>query len=151
MVVIFHSTPKESHMKEMKKIFRYLKGTLDFGLWYPKRTNIIMTTYTDGDWVGSIVDQKRTSENESFFGDYIISWLSKKQPYIPISAVEAEYIVASYCCTQIPRVEEALKDVKIETRQPITIYYDNTSAISLLKNPIMHLNTKHILIKCHFL
>ena len=48
-------------------------------------------------------------------------------------------------------MKEALKDVNIETKQPITIYYDNTSAISLSKNPIMHSKTKHIPINYHFL
>jgi len=48
-------------------------------------------------------------------------------------------------------MKEDLKGVNIETKQPITIYYDNTSAISLSKNPVMHLKTKHIPIKYHFL
>jgi hypothetical protein len=46
----FQSTPKETHMKAIKRIFRYLKGTLDFGLWYPKGEYFTLTTYTDADW-----------------------------------------------------------------------------------------------------
>ena len=48
-------------------------------------------------------------------------------------------------------MKEALKDVNICTRQPVSVYCDNTSAISLRKYPVMHSRTKHISIKYHFL
>ena len=76
---------------------------------------------------------------------------SKKQSSISLSTVEAEYIAADDCCTEILWMKEALKDVNIETKQPITIFGDNTSTISLSKNPVMHSRTKHIPIKYHFL
>ena len=84
-------------------------------------------------------------------GDCLVSWLSKKQSSISLSTAEAEYIVAVDCCTQILWMKEALKDVNIENKKPITIFCDNTSAISLSKNPVMHSRTKHIPIKYHFL
>jgi hypothetical protein len=49
LVAKFQSAPKETHMKEVKRSFRYLKGTLDFGLWYPKTKDFTLTTYTDAD------------------------------------------------------------------------------------------------------
>jgi len=67
------------------------------------------------------------------------------------STAEAEYIAAADCCTQILWMKEALKDVDICTDQPITVYCDNKSAISLSKKPVMHSRTKHIPIKYHFL
>ena len=84
-------------------------------------------------------------------GDCLVSWLSKKKSSISLSTVEAEYIAVADCCTQILWMKEALKDVNIETKQPITIFCDNTSTISLSKNPVMHSITKHISIKYHFL
>ena len=135
----------------MKRILRYLKGTIDFGLWYPKSSTLIVTTYSDADWAGSVDDQKSTSGNAFFMGDCLVSWLSKKQSSISLSTAEAEYIAAADCCTQILWMKEALKDVNIETKQPITIFCDNNSAISLSKNPVMHSRTKHIPIKYHFL
>ena len=81
----------------------------------------------------------------------MVSWLSKKQSFISLSTAEAEYIAAAYCCTQIIWMKDALKYLDICTDQPITIYCDNTSAISLSKNPVMHSRTKHIPIKYHFL
>ena len=81
----------------------------------------------------------------------MVSWLNKKQSSISLSTTEAEYIAAADCCTQILWMKEALKDVDICTDQPIIIYCDNTSAISLSKNPVMHSRTKHIPLKYHFL
>eukprot|EP00253_Pinus_taeda_P014501 PITA_14501 len=133
------------------RILRYLKGTLDFGLRYPKSSTLTLITYTDANWAGSVDDWKSTSGNAFFLGDYLVSWLNKKQTSISLSIAKAEYIAAADCCTQILWMKEALKDVNIGTNQPITIYCDNTSVISLSKNPVMHSKTKHIPIKYHFL
>ena len=151
MVGRFQSAPKQSHLLVVKIILRYLKGNPDFGLWYPKSTTLTVTTYTDVDWAGSVDDPKSASGNAFFMGDCLVSWLSKKQSSISLSKAEAEYIVVANCCTQILWMKEVLKDVNIETKQLITIYCDNTSAISLSKNPVMHSKTKHIPIKYHFL
>ena len=151
MVEIFQSSPKKSHLAAVKRILRYLKGTTDFGLWYPKSSTLIVTAYSDADWARSVDDQKSTSGNAFFMGDCLVSWLSKKQSSISLSTAEAEYIAVVDCCTQILWMKEALKDVNIETKQPITIFCENTSAISILKNPVMHSRTKHIPIKYHFI
>jgi len=151
MVGRFQFVPKQSHLLAVQRILRYLKGTSDFGLWYPKNSTLTITAYTDADWAGSIDDRKSTSGNAFFLGDCLVSWLSKKQSSISLSTAEAEYIAAKYSCTQILWMKEALKDLDICIDQPITVYYDKTSAISLSKNPVMHSRTKHIPIKYHFL
>eukprot|EP00253_Pinus_taeda_P014918 PITA_14918 len=151
MVGRFQSVAKQSYLLAMKRILKYLKGTLDFGLWYPKSTTPTVTSYTDVDGGGSVDDRKSTSGNAFFMGDCLVSWLSKKQSSISLSTTEAKYINTANCCTQILWMKEALKDVNIETKQRITIYCDNTSAITLSKNPVMHSKTKHIPIKYHFL
>lgn len=56
MVGRFQSAPKQFHLLTLKRILKYLKGTLDFGLWYPKRSNLLVTTYTYANWVGSVDD-----------------------------------------------------------------------------------------------
>ena len=79
-----------------------------------------MTTYSDVDWAGSMDDRKSTSGNAFFMGDCLVSWLNKKKSFISLSTAEAEYIAVVDCCTQILWMKEALKDVNIETKQPIT-------------------------------
>jgi hypothetical protein len=57
----FQSNPKETHVLVVKRIFRYLHGTSDYGLWYPKATELVLKAYTNADWAGSIDDRKNTS------------------------------------------------------------------------------------------
>eukprot|EP00253_Pinus_taeda_P022104 PITA_22104 len=139
MVGRFQSAPKQSHLLAIKIILRYLKVTLDIGLWYPKISTLTLTAYTNADWARSVDDRKNTSGNAFFLGDCLVSWLSKKQTSISLSTAEAEYIAVADCCTQILWMKEALKDVNIGTNQPITIYCDNTSVIRLSKNLVMAL------------
>jgi hypothetical protein len=84
-------------------------------------------------------------------GECLVSWLSKKQSSVSLSKTEAEYIATTSCCTQVLWMKQTLTDIQVEYDEPIPIYCDNTSAISISKNPVMHSKTKHIPIKCHFL
>ncbi|KAH9743236.1 hypothetical protein KPL70_003240 [Citrus sinensis] len=90
----FQSCPKESHMLAVKRIFRYLIGTINLGLWYPRRTHIDLTCYSDADFAGYKVDRKSTSGICHFLGHSLVSWFSKKQNSVALSTTEAEYIVA---------------------------------------------------------
>jgi hypothetical protein len=69
----FQENPKETHVLAVKRIFRYLQGTVDYGLWYPKDTNLILRAYTDVDWEGSIDDRKITSGGTFFLGNCLVS------------------------------------------------------------------------------
>jgi hypothetical protein len=74
---------------EVKRIFRYLKGTTEFGLWYLKGNELTMVTYIDADWAGSIDDRRSTSGEAFYLGDCLVSWLSKKQSSVSLSTTEA--------------------------------------------------------------
>jgi len=80
-----------------------------------------------------------------------VSWFNKKQSLISLSIAEAEYVVVASCCTQLLWIMQTLQDIQITRSPPISILCDNTSAISISKNPFMHSKTKHIPIKYHFL
>eukprot|EP00253_Pinus_taeda_P031608 PITA_31608 len=103
------------------------------------------------DWVGSVDDRKSTSGGAFFMGSRLVSWFNKKQSSIALSTTEAEYVAAAYCCTQLLWMMQTLQDFQITCTPLISILCDNTSAISISKNPIMHSKTKHIPIKYHFL
>ena len=84
-------------------------------------------------------------------GECLVSCLRKKQSSISLSTTEVEYIAASTCCTRVLLLKKTLTNIQVEYDEPIPIYCDNTSAISISKNPVMHSKTKHIPIKYHFL
>ena len=101
LVARFQANPKETHVLAIKRIFRYLKGTTEFGIWYPKGNELTLVAYTDVDWAGSIDDRKSTSGAALYLGDCLVSWSSKKQPLVSLSTTEAEYISATSCCTRV--------------------------------------------------
>lgn len=142
----FQEDPRESHVATIKRIFRYLKGTPNHGLWYPKDTNFTLSAYIDVDWVGCVDDKKSTSGGAFFLGCRLVSWLKKKQDSISLSTAKVEYIATTYCCTQLLWMRKTLKDIKVVYDEPIYIFYDNTSALNISKNQLMHSRTKNILI-----
>ena len=138
-------------MVAVKIILRYLKGTMDYGLWYPKRNKFTLREFTNADWAGIIDDRKITSGAAFYLGDCLVSWPSKMQTSISLSIAEAKYIVDASCCTQVVCMKKKLEDLLVKYKEPIIIHYDNTSSINISKNHVMHCKTKHIPIKYHFL
>ena len=150
MCARFQANPKESHLRAVKRILRYLTNTKDYGLFYPKGCPFELVSYSDADFGGSRTDRKSTSGTCHFLGQSLVSWFSKKQNCVSLSTCEAEYISAALACTQVIYMQQTLQDFGI-TLNNSTIYCDNTSAINLSKNPINHSRTKHIDIRHHFL
>ena len=85
----------------MKRIFKYLKGTADLGLWYPRESDFKLIGYSDADFAGCKIDRKSTSGSGQFLGGRLVSWFSKKQKSISTSTAEVEYIATGSCYEQI--------------------------------------------------
>jgi hypothetical protein len=147
----YQAAPKQSHLLVVKIIFRYLKGTMDYVLWYPRNQNFQLSVYSDVDWANCVDERKSTSQGSLFLGDSLISWLSKKKGSISLSTTEAEYIAVATCCTQVLWMIQTIADLEVKYIVPIPIHCDNTRAISVSKNHVFHSKTKHIPIKYHFL
>jgi hypothetical protein len=95
--------------------------------------------------------EKSTSGGAFFLRESLVAWISKKQTSISLSTTEAEYIAATKCCTQVEWMKQTLKDIKVIFEETIVIHCDNTSAISMSKDPVQHSKVKHIPIKFHYL
>lgn len=146
----FQSCPKESHLTAVKRIMKYLVGTMNMGLWYPKGSSCQLVGYSDSDFAGCRLDRKSTSGTCHLLGSSLVSWFSKKQVSVALSTTEAEYIAAGSCCAQILWMKQQHSDYGLSINH-IPLRCDNTSAISLTKNPILHSRTKHIEIRHHFI
>jgi hypothetical protein len=151
MVGRYQFAPKQSHLLAIKRIFRYLKETMNYGLWYPKNQNFQLLVYSDVDWANCVDERKSTSGGAFFLEDSLVAWLSKKQGSIYLSTTEAKYIVVATCCTQVLWMIHTLVDLEVKYVAPIPIHCDNTSDIIVSQNLVFHSNTKHIPIKYHFL
>ncbi|GJV17976.1 hypothetical protein Tco_1363299 [Tanacetum coccineum] len=94
----------------VKRIFKYLRGTVNRGLWYPKDSSIALTAYADADHAGCQDTRRSTSGSMQLLGDRLVSWSSKRQKSAAISSTEAEYIALSGCCAQVLWMRSQLTD-----------------------------------------
>ena len=101
MCARYQSKPSKKHLEAVKRVFRYLQGTINMGLWYPKDTAMELTAYSDADHAGCQETRRSTSGAAQFLGNKLVSWSSKRQMSTSISSTEAEYIAMSSCCAQI--------------------------------------------------
>nr|GFA28090.1 uncharacterized mitochondrial protein AtMg00810-like [Tanacetum cinerariifolium] len=101
MCARYQANPNVHHVSAVKRIFCYLKGTINLGLYYPKDSGFDLTAYLDADNAGCHLDQKSTSGSVQFLGDKLVCWSSKKQNCVSISIAESEYVAVSSCCAQV--------------------------------------------------
>ncbi|GJW31527.1 retrovirus-related pol polyprotein from transposon TNT 1-94 [Tanacetum coccineum] len=97
----YQAKPTEKHLKEVKRIFRYLRGTVNMGLWYTKDSGFELIGFSDADYAGCKDTFKSTSGGAQFLGEKLVSWSSKKQDCTALSTAEAEYVSLSACCAQV--------------------------------------------------
>ncbi|GKA86983.1 hypothetical protein Tco_0808694 [Tanacetum coccineum] len=97
----YQARPNEKHLKEVKRIFRYLRGTIHMGLWYSKGSGFELTAFSDADHAGCLDTRKSASRGIQFLGDKLVSWMSKKQDCTAMSSAEAEYVALSASCAQV--------------------------------------------------
>ncbi|KAI3772007.1 hypothetical protein L6452_03181 [Arctium lappa] len=128
----------------------YLKGTPDLGLWYPNDSCFDLTAFTDADHAGCKLDRKSTYGSCQFIEDKLVSWTSKKQNSVSTSTVEAEYVAATSCCSQVLWMKTQLRDFGYNYRR-VPIYCDSKSIIAITSNPVQHSKTKHIDVCHHFI
>ena len=148
-VAKFCSKPTEEHYTAVKRIMRYLKGTIDHGLLYPTNESQGFVGFSDADWAGDINDRRSTSGYLFKLGACTISWRSKKQVCVALSTAEAEYIALSAAAQESVWLNRLLNELG-ECYDYCVIKEDNQSAISMSKNPTFHGRGKHIDIKYHF-
>ena len=72
---------------------------MEFGLWYPRNDTFSFKSYSNVNWAGCMGDRKSTSDCALFLGNYLVSWLSKKQAFVSLSTTEVECIAVGECCT----------------------------------------------------
>ncbi|GJU00330.1 retrovirus-related pol polyprotein from transposon TNT 1-94 [Tanacetum coccineum] len=147
----YQARPTEKHLTAVKRIFWYLKNTINMGLWYPKETGFELTAFSDSDHAGCLDSRKSTSGGIQFLGgDKLVSWSSKKQDCTSMSSAEAEYVSLSACCAQVLWLRTQLTDYGFHFDK-IPMYCDSKAAIAISCNPVQHSRTKHIDVRYHFI
>ncbi|GJY53862.1 retrovirus-related pol polyprotein from transposon TNT 1-94 [Tanacetum coccineum] len=146
----YQANPKESHLVTIKRIFKYLKGTPNLGLWYPKGSGFDLKAYSDSEYAGCNLDRKSTLGGCQILGGKLVCWSAKKQSSVAMSSAKAEYVAVAGCCAQVLWIKSQLADYDV-LYDKVPIFCDNTSAIAISNNPVFHSRTKHIDIRYHFI
>ncbi|MCP4491938.1 MAG: DDE-type integrase/transposase/recombinase [Gammaproteobacteria bacterium] len=152
-VAKFCSNPTQKHWAAVKRIFRYIKGTIHMGLLYrpsQDESGNEVFGYSDADWAGDTENRRSTSGFVFKLAGAAISWRSKTQTVIALSSAVAEYIALAAATQEAVWLRRLMKNLQQQQNEPTLILEDNTSAISMANNPVFHGRTKHIDIKNHF-
>jgi hypothetical protein len=148
----FMQRPTTEHQQAVKRILRYVAGTSDYGLHYPRCPGAAhFIGYSDSDHAGDIDTSKSTSGTLFFLGKCPISWQSVKQQVVALSSCEAEYIAATTASTQALWLARLLGDLLGRDAEAVELRVDSKSALALAKNPVFHERSKHIRVKYHFI
>ncbi|GAU45892.1 hypothetical protein TSUD_24940 [Trifolium subterraneum] len=148
---------RKSHMNNVvRRILRYIAGTLEFGIFLPKsarnaKPEIEIGWLSDVNWCGDKVVRRSTSGYVFKFQNAPVSWCSKKQSVIALSSCEAEYVAGSLAACQANWLQSLLSEMKIIDNITVMLKIDNKSTINLAKNPVSHGKSKHIETRFHFL
>jgi hypothetical protein len=147
----FMQDPKEDHMEALKHLLRYITTTTDFGLQYDRgEGELRLLGYNDSDLAADIDGRRSTTGVLFFLGNNPVTWLSRKQMVVAKSSCKAEYMASMAAAAQAIWLCRLLEEMtSISVPRPI-IRMNNTTAIALAKNPILHDRSKHIDVKFHY-
>jgi hypothetical protein len=140
--------PREPHLTALKRIPRYLRGTLDFGLLLRRSSATELHVYTDADCASCPDTRRSTSGYAVFLGDSLISWSSKRQPVV--SSAEAEYRAVANGVAEAAWLRQLLHVLHSPLTTSTLVFCDNVNAVYLSTNPVQHQRTKHVEIDLHF-
>src|SRR5438132_876238 len=120
---------RASHLALIKRILRYVKGTLDLGLHISPSSVTSLTAYSDTDWAGCPDSRRSTSGYCVYLGDNLISWSSKRQTTVSRSSAEAEYRVVAHAVAECCWLCQLLQEIHISIATATVVYCDNVSAV----------------------
>ena len=137
----------------IKRVVRYIKGTLDFGLKFVAsyEGNFGLQGFANADWAGDISTRKSTSGYVFILGGTTISWKSKRQPIVALSSTEADYVALCSAAQETIWLRHLSSSIGFEQVSPMTLHEEHQGTIPLSKNPNNHPRTKHIDIKYHYI
>jgi len=147
----FVNQPREPHLQVAFHLLRYLKGTVNAGLFYSASSDLSLSAYTDADWGRCISTRRSLTGFCIFLGNCLVSWKTKKQATVSKSSAESEYQAMSETTGELVWMFGLLRDLQIPISLPLTLYCDNKSAQNIAANPVFHNRTKHLDIDCHYI
>ncbi|GKB08984.1 ribonuclease H-like domain-containing protein [Tanacetum coccineum] len=149
-ICLYMHDPREPHFAALKRILRYVQGTLDLGLHLYASATTSLVGYTDADWAGCSSTRRSTFGYCVFLDDNLLSWSAKRQYTISRSSAKAEYRGVANVVAETAWIRNLLYELHSPLLTATLVYCDNVSAVYMSANPVQHQRTKHIEIDIHF-
>jgi hypothetical protein len=149
-VCLYMHAPRDAHWTTVKRILRYIRGSMDLGLTISASPSVDIVAYSDADWAGCPDTRCSTSGYCVYLGSSLISWSSKRQPIISRSSAEAEYRAVANAVAECTWLHHLLSELAYHVDKATAVFCDNVSAVYLSANPVHHRRTKDIVLDIHF-
>ena len=155
----FCQSPGQAHWMAVKRILRYIKGTVNRPLVFQSKGSLVkdqlcVSVFSDADWAGDVDDRRSTSGYVVRIGNSSVIWSTKKQKTVSLSSAEAEYMAFALATQEVKWVHQFLSEMFDASGLPLvvsmSVFVDNQAAILMSKNDVYHDRTKHIDIRYHF-
>ncbi|XP_074376433.1 secreted RxLR effector protein 161-like [Apium graveolens] len=137
--------PTVLHLNVAKRIMRYVKRTMSYGLIYSKDSaNNVLTGFPDSNLARHVDDRKSTTGGVFYLNESVITWVSQKQKCVALSSCEAEFMAAIVAACQGKWLHKLLREVSNDYLGHVVLYIDKKSAIDIAKNPVFYGRSKQI-------
>jgi len=146
----FMHNPRQTHWQALKRVLRYLKGTIHHGLVLNRNSSLTLSVFSDSDWGGVHSAGRSTTAYLLYLGTNIVSWKSTRQKSVSRSSTEAEYKALANASAELIWLKHLLQELGISIKITPTLFCDNTGATYLCANPVYHSRMKHIALDYHF-
>ncbi|KAE8669454.1 WAT1-related protein [Hibiscus syriacus] len=140
----FMQSPCDIHLQAVKRILRYLQATVDFGLRFLASSRLSLTGFADANWGSDADDRRSTSGYCIYFAGNLVSWGSRKQQVVARSTAEAEYRSVACAAAEMAWLESLLRELRVTVHGKFVLWCDNSSAVAVCANPILHSKFKHV-------
>ena len=145
----FCENPKSAHWSAVKRILRYLKGTIDVGISYGVKKDHSLVGFCDSDFAGDVDTRRSTTGFVFMINGGPVSWSSTTQSTTALASTEAEYMALTDAMKEVLWLRRLLEFVGLQQDDPTLLRVDNQGAIALSRNPEFHKRSKHIAVKYH--